>query len=268
MLKFVIITSVVITVIALLTAIGIGYYLSLVIVRPLGNLRNAAINIGRGGIDTRIDISTKDEIGELADAFRQMIPKLVHRGELEKSHTYVDNILSSMTDVLLVVSSEGVIKRINRTDLFGVHESELLGTRVGNLFLSGDEEEEVRFTSDGLAILIQMGSISNAEATLAGKDGRSIPVLISGSVLHDMDEKVSDVILVAKDITDYRKAQELLALANERLEVQKRDLKQQAVELVKANQSKAEFLANMSHEIRTPMNAIIGLTDLAMVDEL
>lgn len=58
------------------------------------------------------------------------------------------------------------------------------------------------------------------------------------------------------------------------VEQTKKELEKTIIELNKAKQiteeatlAKSSFLANMSHEIRTPLNGIIGMADLALMDE-
>ncbi len=46
-----------------------------------------------------------------------------------------------------------------------------------------------------------------------------------------------------------------------------RETQRQLNEAVMANRAKTSFLSEMSHDIRTPMNAIIGMTDIALMQE-
>ena len=73
-------------------------------------------------------------------------------------------------------------------------------------------------------------------------------------VIPFMQDGVQQFCAVVQDIS-LRKQTEAFMLAA-----------QQAAEA--ATQAKSRFLANMSHEIRTPMNAILGMTHLALMDEM
>lgn len=64
----------------------------------------------------------------------------------------------------------------------------------------------------------------------------------------DVNDCVVGYIGTLTDITDRKKAEQTMHLAN--------------IELARATRLKDEFLANMSHELRTPLTAILGMSDM------
>ncbi|MCJ7692995.1 MAG: HAMP domain-containing protein, partial [Sedimentisphaerales bacterium] len=61
----------ILSVVAVLTSV-ISHVFSKTISKPIIRLKNAAVEIGKGNLDTRIGIKSKDEIGELAASFNDM----------------------------------------------------------------------------------------------------------------------------------------------------------------------------------------------------
>ena len=192
---------------------------------------------------------------EVAESASQALVK--QKEAIGHARAYTESIINSMADALIVLSPEGLIQKLNQPacQLLGGLEQALIGQPVEHLF----EENVLVYLVTGSGVFLnQSGIIGNTEATLSTHNACKIPVLISGSVLQDAKGLHTGTILVAKDITEYKLAQEAL---------QEKEAQLLAAEK-KAVQTKNEFLAHMSHEIRTPMNAIIGLIGLALESEL
>jgi two-component system sensor histidine kinase/response regulator len=64
----------------------------------------------------------------------------------------------------------------------------------------------------------------------------------------------------------HRKNLQVRRQADQRVELVRAEAARAEAE--QANRSKSQFLANVSHELRTPMNAVIGMTDLALEEEI
>jgi two-component system, OmpR family, sensor histidine kinase BaeS len=72
---------------ALVFGIILSYFTSRRLVEPLNRLTIAAERIGKGHLNERVIIQTKDEVGKLANAFNVMVDNLNHQETLRKQFT-------------------------------------------------------------------------------------------------------------------------------------------------------------------------------------
>lgn len=181
------------------------------LVRPIIKLKDAANEIANGFFNTEIEVTSRDEIGELASTFNQMTTNLrTSRDHLVKVKDYTENIIKSINDALIVVDSDGVIETVNQAvlDLLGYTEKELTALPLDKIFAGG-----APFKGEEFEKLIEKGELRNYETRYTAKDGREIPILFSAAIIKDKRGRVMYIVSMAKDITERKKMEENLLRA-------------------------------------------------------
>lgn len=198
-----------------------------------GDLANAIEALNRGAAAY---MQKPVDLDELGIHFERCLAQVELKRQLVFNLERLNDVLGCMVDALMVISPEGVLQMLNQPacTMMGYSEKELLGKSFGTFFMEGV------FSGDGLKTLLDKGSFNSIETTLLARDGRHVPVLISGSIRRS-GGRVSGAVLVAKDITDYQQAQQ--------------SLREREAQLVHTSRLTAmgEMAAGIAHELNQPL---------------
>ncbi len=199
--------------------------------------------------------------------------------EIFDQKVYLESIISSMTDALIVVNPDAKLRSVNKAalDLLGYKEDELIGQPVKRIFLQKDGEGK---EEGGESILhryfqkiIAAGVAYNIGLTFLSKQGKSIPINFSGAlmqqdgkiigivgvardmrqvmaIISDLEEKKIELEERSKNLTRMQRA--MLHIMGD-LDIAKKEAEKTGEELKKLDQLKKGFISTVSHELRTPL---------------
>ncbi|GEM_PF-2048029 len=192
---------------------------------------------GARSLEMRVKKKTKDLL-------RAQEATLNIMEDLEESKTYIENIVANFLDTLVVADLDGMIKSVNQVavDLTGYQEKELVGRPFGTIFA---DEKEGKVLVDGFMQNLgekETYKLLNYETSYKKKDGTGVPVLLSGATMLDKDGKPIGIVIVAKDITMRRKAEEALRLGQ-----------------------LGKLVADMAHEVNNPLMIISGRAQISLM---
>jgi diguanylate cyclase (GGDEF)-like protein/PAS domain S-box-containing protein len=161
------------------------------------DLKTQAVKLSDADFGEPLQVLHGDLLGDLAEVFNNM------RDRLQKttmSRDYVDSVLSSMNEAIIVTSADGNIVRVNDATLRMLEytESELVGHHID---LIVDQQKGGPLEADSHLGIPR-------EAFLLSRSGERVPVSYTSSRVEAHGEITGDRIYAAQNITERHKAEQ------------------------------------------------------------
>ncbi|HEY3065182.1 MAG TPA: ATP-binding protein [Methylomirabilota bacterium] len=241
------------TVIVLLLGGGAAAVVARNIARPVRRLAAGAAAISRGELRQRIEVTSADEIGELAGAFNHMTAQLLQeRTALEHAHAqlrrryeelvdlkgYTDNILGSLTAGVVTADLEGRVVTLNPAAelLTGFFAGEVVGRYCTDVFAPTPALGELLMQT--LSTRVPSGEI---QLTLRRRMGRSVPIEFSAAPLNGGEGKDLGVVGVIRDLSVVRELESQLQRSDQLAAL-------------------GTLAAGLAHEIKNPLTSVLLFT--------
>jgi len=204
--------------IAALVIIAAAAVFARTITRPIARLVEGTQAIRKGDMTVRVTIDSRDELGDLAQAFNRMMEDLANaQVELRKSEEQYRSLIESSEASISTVDENGLFHFMNHkaAHQLGAEPEDLLGRRMHDLFPPQIADRQLaavkRVIQSGEGLVTEEISIVQREqrwyrtSVQPILDNNGVPIL---------------ALVNASDVTDRKKAEADLQLLNQTLEQQ------------------------------------------------
>ncbi|MBL4652419.1 MAG: PAS domain S-box protein [Flavobacteriales bacterium] len=191
-------------------------------------------------ISERVQLEKEQARAEVAEETNKRLNKEIQERikveeQLSATQQYTKNIIDSSLDVICATNEKGIVTEFNKAAqrTFGYLKKEVIGKHVSMLYADKNERDRtVNLLSGGEAGTFT-GEVLNRR-----KNGEEFISYLAASTLKDKSGKTIGLMGVSRDITEVKRAQNLL----EKSEEQYRDLFENATDLIQSVDSQGKIL--------------------------
>lgn len=192
--------------------------------RPIREMTEASKRIAGGELGQRIPIRTRDETGQLAQAFNEMslnLNKLL--GDISTEKTKLQTVLANMADGVMMADVEGKIVLANQATekLFNFQEKDVINKPLIEVVHDHEADEILK-----LCLRTSQTQTGQFESVTSKRFIRAIAIPI-------VDDRLTGALLLFQDLTELKGLQTM----------------------------RRELVGNISHELRTPIAGIKAMVE-------
>jgi PAS domain S-box-containing protein len=132
---------------------------------------------------------------------------------LHELGAYNRSLIEASIDPLVTINRDGKIQDVNTAaeEATGMPRAELIGTNFSDYFTEPDRAEA------GYKMVFRDGSVVDYALEIRHRDGRVTPVQYNATVYRDESGSIVGVFAAVRDITELKRVEEALKLANRKL---------------------------------------------------
>ncbi len=209
-----------------------------------------SLDLSDGGEDVWIEVIQKMDAvyAELVESQVELERKNM---ALEDAQKFIESVLSSMTDVLIVCDRQGNIQQVNSAleNLTGHREQALIGRPLSFVF-ADDHKDSITRIPDRIRA---DKTITDRELSVLDVAGAALPLSVNCSGRYDYKGHLVGMVLIGRPVGELRQAYEKLDNAHH-------TLRQAQQRLIFSEKMAAlgRLVAGVAHELNNPISFVYG----------